>query len=164
MAPLLVSGGAWEARAVEIRIEGSDLPGRSCSGDPTFPGYDNIHVAVQGRRPDELLGMVPGDAASAVWSLDCDFVTTPTGADFKSRHVQGRPGARFVYLSWGTVDGDGGFTMFRRAKLWLDSVDPSVLDAARRSGRLVGRLGLTDAKGQPRCAGVRPPTIEWSAR
>jgi hypothetical protein len=28
---------------------------------------------------------------------------------------------------------------------------------------LVGRLGLTDAKGNPLCAAVRPPVIEWSA-
>ncbi|NEE59503.1 monooxygenase, partial [Streptomyces sp. SID8455] len=28
---------------------------------------------------------------------------------------------------------------------------------------LTGRLGLTDAKGQPLCARVRPPLISWSA-
>jgi hypothetical protein len=30
-------------------------------------------------------------------------------------------------------------------------------------GPLVGRLGLTDRKGHPLCAAVRPPLIEWSA-
>ena len=30
-------------------------------------------------------------------------------------------------------------------------------------GLLVGRLGLTDAKGGPICASVRPPLIDWSA-
>jgi hypothetical protein len=38
-----------------------------------------------------------------------------------------------------------------------------VLDAAVRQGTLVGRLGLTDGKGWPRCAAVRPPVIDWSA-
>jgi hypothetical protein len=33
--------------------------------------------------------------------------------------VQGRPGARFVYLSWGGVGADGHRAMFRRAKLML---------------------------------------------
>jgi Family of unknown function (DUF5990) len=28
---------------------------------------------------------------------------------------------------------------------------------------LVGRVGLTDPKGNPVCASVRPPLIEWSA-
>jgi hypothetical protein len=31
------------------------------------------------------------------------------------------------------------------------------------SGLLVGRVGLTDQKGHPLCASVRPPLIEWSA-
>jgi hypothetical protein len=38
-----------------------------------------------------------------------------------------------------------------------------VLDQALDLGLLVGRLGLTDPKGNPRCAAVRPPVIEWSA-
>ena len=53
--------------------------------------------------------------------------------------------------------------MFRRAKLVLDAVDPRVLDAAARTGRLTARLGLSDAHGRPLCAAVRPPRVEWSA-
>ncbi|MET7355235.1 DUF5990 family protein [Streptomyces mirabilis] len=64
-----------------------------------------------------------------------------------------------MYLSWGTVDDAGTFTMFRRAKLLLDAVSTDVLDAAVRTGRLHGRLGLTDARGGPLCARVVPPTI-----
>jgi hypothetical protein len=30
-------------------------------------------------------------------------------------------------------------------------------------GLLIGRLGLTGAKGNPLCAAVRPPVIQWSA-
>jgi hypothetical protein len=37
--------------------------------------------------------------------------------------VQGRPGARFVYLTWGDVAEDGSFTMFRRAKLMLADLE-----------------------------------------
>jgi Family of unknown function (DUF5990) len=43
---------------------------------------------------------------------------------------------------------------------------PEALFAARRSpcyrAVLVGRLGLTDDKGWPLCAAVRPPRIHWS--
>jgi Family of unknown function (DUF5990) len=53
--------------------------------------------------------------------------------------------------------------MFRRARLWLDTIPPSVLDRAARTGTLVGRLGLTDAEGGPVCATIWPPMIEWSA-
>jgi hypothetical protein len=157
------SGTGWQDRGVQIRIEGSDLPGRSCGAGPGFPGYENIHVGVQRRnRPGELLEMIPGDAPSAVWSIECDVVTTPDGTDCKGPYIQGRPHERFIYLSWGAVD-DRAFNMFRRAKIWLDGCDREVLEAAQQSGTLVARLGLTDAKGHPVCASVRPPRVEWSA-
>jgi hypothetical protein len=149
---------------MQIRIEGTNLPGRACGASGDFPGYDNIHVGVQRRiRRDELLGLTAADAPSVVWTLDCEPVPTPNGLDIKGPYIQGRPHERFIYLSWGTVDDDGAFTMFRRAKLWLDAVNPGVMDAARRSGTLSARLGLTDAKGHPLCAAVRPPLVEWSA-
>jgi hypothetical protein len=114
-------------------------------------------------RPAELLGLVAGDAPSAVWTMDCTAAPAPDGIDVKGPYIQGPPGGRFIYLSWGTVDDTGGFTLFRRAKLWLGAVPPAVLDRAREQGLLVGRLGLTDPKGNPRCAAVRPPVIDWSA-
>ncbi|MFB7668645.1 DUF5990 family protein [Kitasatospora sp. NPDC056138] len=149
---------------MQIRIEAFDLPGRACGPGPGFPGAENIHVAVQRReRPGELLDPQPGDAASASWTLDCTATPSPAGVDVRGPYVQGRPGGRFVYLSWGSVDGQGAFTVFRRAKLMLDDVDPAVVEAAVRSGRLVARLPLTDAEGHPLCARVRPPLVTWSA-
>lgn len=68
-----------------------------------------------------------------------------------------------ISLSWGTVDEAQGFTLFRRAKLRLDAIDPTVIASTLDLGVLVGRLGLTDHKGHPLCASVRPPMIEWSA-
>jgi hypothetical protein len=148
---------------VLIRIEASDLPGRDCGQAPGFPGYRNIHVGVQRRgRPNELLGLHRGDAPSAKWDLECTTTPTETGWDLRGSYVQGRPGGRFIYLSWGTVDDAEVFTMFRRAKLLFDAIGSDVLDAAVQRGLLVARLGLTDARGQPLCAAVRPPLIEWS--
>ncbi|WP_351231247.1 DUF5990 family protein [Streptomyces sp. NPDC002133] len=152
---------------MRIRIDAVDLPGLTCPpGAPADDGaaYRNIHVAVQRRdRRAELLDPHPGDATSATWNLECTTSVTATGIDVKGPCVQGRPGARFIYLSWGTVDDAGTFTMFRRAKLMLDSVPAKELAAAARSGLLVGRLGLTDACGAPLCARVVPPTITWAA-
>jgi len=45
----------------------------------------------------------------------------------------------------------------------LDAVDPATLDATRRYGRLIARLILTDANGDPMSGAVRPPLITWSA-
>jgi uncharacterized protein DUF5990 len=87
----------------------------------------------------------------------------PGGVDLKGPYIQGPPGERFIYLSWGTVDGADRFSLFRRAKLCLDAVPPPVIESAADLGLLVGRLGLTDHKGNPLCAAVRPPLIEWRA-
>ena len=151
--------------SVTLTLEGERLPGRDCGAAPGFPGYENIHVAVQRRaKPGELLGLTPGDAAHAAWTLECAARPAPDGTtELTGSYVQGRPGGRFVYLSWGAVGDDGVFTMFRRAKLMLGAIDPDVLAAAVASGRLTGRLGLTDAKGHPLCARVVPPAVRWTA-
>ena len=149
---------------MQIHIEATDLPGRTCSPGSNFPGYRNVHVGVQRRdRRNELLELHPGDAPSAVWTLECTTVATSAGVDIKGPYIQGRPGGRFIYLSWGTVDAAGAFALFRRAKLLFDAISPDVLNAAVESGRLTARLGLTDAEGHPLCAQVRPPLIDWFA-
>ena len=154
-----------DAARIQVIITGSGLPGRDISPGDNFPGAQNIHVAIQRRdHRGDLLGLTPGDAPSAYWTFEATAAPAATGGiDIKGPYIQGRPGARFIYLSWGTVDDDGTFTMFRRAKLWLDAIDLATLDAARRYGSLVASLKLTDTKGHPLCAAVRPPHIRWSA-
>ncbi|WP_432151851.1 DUF5990 family protein [Streptomyces sp. bgisy029] len=149
---------------MQILIEASALPGRACGPDSDFPGFENIHVGVQRKdRPDELLGLCPGDAPGTSWILECAAKATADGIAVSGPYIQNRLGGRFVYLSWGTVDEAGLFSMFRRAKLMFSDIEPEVLEAATRSGQLTGRLGLTDEKGQPLCGRVRPPLISWSA-
>ncbi|SEM24953.1 DUF5990 family protein [Streptacidiphilus jiangxiensis] len=147
---------------MQLRIEAHTLPGRACGPGPDFPGVSGIAVAVQRKdRPAELLDPQPGDASTATWTFPCSF--TPEG-ELRGPYVQNRLGGRFVYLSWsGRQPQEEAPRMFRRAKLMLADVPPAVLDEARRRGALVGRLGLTDAKGNPVCGRVVPPAIEWSA-
>lgn len=149
---------------VLIRIEGSDMPGRTCGPGPDYPGgHHNVHVAVQGRKgPQDLFGLVRADEPVAVWELECSVVSPSPPVDLKGPQVQGVSGKRFIYLTWGVVDQVGVFTMFRRAKLWLDAVPVDVMANACDGGLLVGRLGLSDDNGWPLCAAVRPPRIEWS--
>jgi Family of unknown function (DUF5990) len=151
--------------SVLIRIEGSDLPGRSCGPGPDYPsGHHGVHVAVQGRKgQQDLLGLLPGDARSAQWELECETNSAPSGIDLRGPQIHGSPGRGFIYLSWGVVDVAGAFTMFRRAKLWLDAVPDDVITAAVDGGLLVGRARLTDDTGGPLCASVRPPRVQWSA-
>jgi hypothetical protein len=143
--------------AVEIRIEGHDLPGREFSCDGVE--RDNVHVAVQvGREP---FGLVPGDAADAAWSVEVRVVPTPEGLDLRGPAVHGRRGERFLYLTWGQVTPTGGFEMFRRAKLMAAEIDPDLLRAAAAPDAtgLTARVELRDADGHPRCARVEAPAI-----
>jgi hypothetical protein len=147
--------------AVTLRVEGYDPPGRSCPGGPDFPGYGNVHVAVQRKdKPAELLGVTPGDASVFSWSLPCESVTEADGTPtLRGPYIQNRLGGRFVYLSWGDVEPDGTFRMFRRAKLMLRKVPPEVMAAAIARGELVVRMRLTDAKGHPN---IQTAGVEWS--
>jgi hypothetical protein len=52
----------------------------------------------------------------------------------------------------GVVDKAGSFEMFRRAKIMFDGIPAEVMTAAHVSGLVIGRLGLTDPKGNPTCA------------
>ena len=51
--------------------------------------------------------------------------------------------------------------MLRRAKIMFDGIPDDVLNDGLTSGVPIGRLGLTDPKGNPTSAAVRPPLIEW---
>jgi len=144
---------------VLIRIEGTDLPGRRGGGEADRLRLGNVQVGVQRRA--EVVDRVPADALSATWELEVTSREVDGLLDVGGPWVHGRPGARFLYLSWGTVAG-GVFTMFRRAKLLFGDIPSALLRSAHDgNGALVGRVGLTDECGEPRCARVRPPDISW---
>ena len=150
---------------MRIRIEATDLPGRTFAPGLASEACTDVHVGVQRKdRPGELLNLVSGDAERAEWTLECKTVTTAAGAvELAGPYIQNRLGGRFTYLSWAAADGAGGLRMFRRAKIMLDAVGQDTTAAAQQSGLLVGRLCLTNAKGGPLCASVRPPLITWTA-
>jgi hypothetical protein len=139
-----------------MRIEGRGLP----SGDDLR--LRNVHVGVQ--RKTEVVERFPVSAPEAAWEFDVDVREIDDLLDVGGPFVHGRPGARFLYLSWGNVRGDS-FDMFRRAKLMFGDIPTAVLrDAYENGGVLVGELGLTDEHGDPICARVRPPGIVWTRR
>ena len=121
--------------------------------------WNNVHVGVQRRA--EVVDWFPADAESATWEFEVDSREIDGLLDVGGPYVHGRPGARFLYLSWGAVDGVE-FAMFRRIKLIFGDVPTALLRAAHDGeGVLVCRLGLSDSKGGPRAARVRPPDVVW---
>jgi hypothetical protein len=139
---------------VRFRIVGTDMPGLACTRAQGFEEErTNVHVGVQ--RGSEVIDLVPGDAAEARFEID---VPVKSGR-FSGPFVHGQRGERFLYLSWGDLAEGGTFTMFRRAKIHLDTLDADALE-----GTIVeGLLKMSDANG-PVCASVRPPVIRWTER
>jgi hypothetical protein len=135
---------------MRIRIEGRDLPGGA--------SYVGLQV---GKVVEQIH---PADVPVAVWTAAANLVARPEEApDLRGPAIHGKPGDRFLYLSWSRLV-EGEPVMFRRAKLMLDSVDAATLKQAAAEGQaLVARLGLTAKDGTPRCAAVRPPDITWTA-
>ena len=92
-----VSGQASHApmrdpAGIQIR-EGFGLPGRDCGPSADVPGYRNVHVGIQRRdRRDKLLGLHPGDAATAVWTLPAT-VAPPQGWTSRDRTFTAAPAA-----------------------------------------------------------------------
>jgi hypothetical protein len=152
----IATAANWSA--MRIVIEGHDLPGAEFVSDGTR--LRNVHVAVQaGKDP---VGLVRGDADAAHWAVDVRAAIEDGGVDLRGPAVHGKKGARFLYLTWGDVGDNGSFAMFRRAKLMIGDIEPELLaGAARDDGVLVASLSLTDERGGPRCARVRPPAISW---
>ncbi|GAA0530202.1 hypothetical protein GCM10010172_08670 [Paractinoplanes ferrugineus] len=146
---------------MRIRIEGRDLPGARVGPVADELRLRNVHVGVQ--RKSAVVARVPASAPHATWEIDVAGREVDGLLDVGGPFVHGRPGARFLYLSWGNVS-DSGFEMFRRAKLLFGDIPTGLL---RRlfddpSTALIGTLGLTDPLGEPRCARVRPPDIVWT--
>ncbi len=162
-----------KAGTMTVVIEGSELPGRTCQPGPDGR-HENVHVALGGRSPDRpsltvpgkpemAIEPVPGDAVAARWEMPVTVRRDDDGFDFAGPFVRGVRDDRHLGLIWGDLAGDETLRVFRGAKLRLVDVDPGLIEQALRPGhKLVARIRLTDAKGNPICARVHPPYLTWS--
>jgi Family of unknown function (DUF5990)/Domain of unknown function (DUF5655) len=163
-----------------VVIEGTELPGLTCQPEPDGDLHRNVHVALATTargiaeglswlnvplKPGLAVEPFPGDAKEARWEVTVtvrgsaddgyDFTGPPVGGDRTDRHLA---------LVWGGVPGDGTLQMFRGAKLRLVDVPPELITRAMRPGhRLAAHVRLTDDRGNPVCARLRPSHLNWSA-
>lgn len=127
---------------MRIEIVGSDCP--------VLAG---VTVGIQ--RASEVVDQQSAAGGTLRWKAEVRVVDGP---DFRGPYVQGKRGARFIYLTWLRAP-DG---LFRRAKLMLDPV-PAELLGENAPASVRATFSLTMADGTPRCAAVRPPMVVWTA-
>jgi hypothetical protein len=114
--------------------------------------------------PGLAIEPVPGDSATARWEFPVTVKRDDNGFDFAGLFVRGDRSDRHFGLAWGDVPGDGTLRIFRGAKFRFADIDPGIIQQAMRPGyQLTVRVRLTDARGNPVCASIRPPQVTWSA-
>src|SRR5215472_2424925 len=163
-----------------VVIEGTELPGRSCRPEPDGTVHRNIHVALattakgiaEGQpwltvplKPGLAAEPFPGDAKETRWQVTVTVRgSADDGYDFTGPSVGGDRTDRNLGLVWGDVPGDGTLQLFRGAKLRLVDVPSDLIAHAMRPGHaLIARVRLTDDRGNPVCARLRPSHLTWSA-
>jgi len=163
-----------------VVIEGFGLPGLTCQPEPDGTVHRNIHVALsttakgiaEGQswltvplKPGLAVEPFPGDASKTRWEVTVTVRgSADDGYDFTGPSVGGDRTDRNLGLVWGELPGDGTLQLFRGAKLRLVDVPTDLITEAMRPGHhLVARVRLTDDKGNPVCARLRPSHLTWSA-
>lgn len=142
-----------ETSTFTLKLILTEFPGMTCGPLNSFgdPSYTNVHLAGQVGKEHQILAR--GDSAGIEHSMEIPLRAKETGFEYGGPLVNGITGEKFVYLAWGAVYA-GGVQMFRRMKIRL----PYPALPGSKSATLI----LTDKRGEPVCATVKPPNILWS--
>lgn len=144
-----------------VEIRGKNPPGRRCAPAPGHGPYEAISVGLG--RHQEPVGLVAGDTPNPRWRIEVRVVRTPAGLDYRGPQVEGKRGGRHIYINWLNREPDGELRMFRRGKIALDGLDPDLVERAERTGAILGcTVDLTNERGHPTTALMRPPQLDWT--
>ena len=127
-----------------------NLPGVRCGE------HNAVRLGIQ--KGQEVVEDVPGDSHEVTFRVPLRVGTNVKTAQpsFTGPFAHGTPGDRFLYLSWGERQGKR-WDMFRRAKVRLGHIAPEEVRKSLDTGKPVEiTLNMTDAKGAPACANLKP--------
>jgi len=80
---------------------------------------------------------------------------------FKGKVVQGPRSNPFIYLCWGDRS-EGNWVPYGRTKIPLNSILHEHIQRGQKEGTpMRARIRLTDPKGNPALATLKPDYIEW---
>lgn len=139
---------------IEIQLVCTHFPGLP------FEGRESIFLGIQHKK--DILEETPATVEEKVFKVQIKLSTGKNGQpNFTGPYVFGKTGDKFLYLVWFIKTGMGN-EGFRRAKIKLQDLSwEQIRKAIAQQGPIRARITLTDAKGGPICASVKPPFIEW---
>mgnify|MGYP001238044192 CR=1 FL=1 len=148
--------------ALKLNVVCTQLPGLRFDALPDACSLSKEPVYLGIQKGTEVVDRVPGNRRRVTFRPEFRICTLPDGGpNFLGPYAKGKPADRFFYLSWGIVDDGGGFTMFRRLKIWLTHLEWPVINASMRSDQpIVARVRMSDSKGEPLCGGPGE-NIKW---
>lgn len=141
-------------------IKGVNGPGRRCNPSPEHGPYEDVQVGV-GRFTDPI-GVVPGDTQAVEWRVSVRVVWRDGKPDFHGPQVDGKRGDRHIYLNWFNREADGQLRLFRRGKVMLEGLDPTLVKQSEQGDRgLKGTVNLTNERGLPSTARFWAANLDW---
>ena len=148
---------------VTIEVVCHNLPGLYFEGAqrPDSPKREKVFLGIQ--KGNEVIEAVPADQKQVIFRPKLKIARQPDGSpNFLGPFAKGTPQERFFYLSWGVMDREGRFQMFRRAKIHLNHLTWEQVSAAVSNDRpLKVVIDMTGKKGDPICASIRPDRAKW---
>ncbi len=146
---------ATEEHEIAIEVICTRLPGTQwCERGP-------VHLGIQ--KGEELVDPAPADLKRIVFRPVLRARQHSDGsANFLGPFAHGPRAERFIYLIWAVMQGKAPVARLGRVKIHLNHIEwQDVETAVARKKPMKVTIALTNAKGQPVFASVRPGAAAW---
>ena len=140
-----------------------EMPGRRFEDENVgkFTIREPVFLGIQENRT--AIELHPGDAPEVIFRPVFRIKQQPDGSpNFLGPFAFGTPKQRFFYLNWLVQKPHAHRDMFRRAKIHLSEIGwQTVEKCLSGEQKLSVELRMTDDKGAPICATVKPSHATW---
>lgn len=144
---------------ITIEIICTDLPGTQW--DHLTGSRGPVHLGIQ--KDEEMIEAAPADLKRIVFQPVLRVRRHSDGTpNFLGPFAHGPRAERFVYLVWAVVKSNASVTMVGRIKLHLNHLTWAHIEkAVTKKKPIKVTLTLTNDKGKPVHASVRPDAAKW---
>ncbi|MEJ5223255.1 MAG: DUF5990 family protein [Anaerolineales bacterium] len=140
-------------QSISFDLECVELP------DYRILEYNDLRLGIQEKK--EVKQDVACSVRQARFMFALDVEIEGESVRFRGPVVQGTPGDQFVYLVWGKRDGEM-WTTIRRLKVPLSNIGVERITRAIETNQpLAMRIVMTNSRGEPISASLKPNQFEW---